>query len=559
MPTSWYQAISVILDKVLEENPESILDIGVGFGKYGVLLREAIDIPYYRYTKESWKIRIDGVEAFEYYKNPIHEYIYNEIYYQPIEKCIDSLGKYDVIMMIDVLEHFEKETGKELLQKLVLHANKAVIISTPVNPARQDQYMGNTFEAHKSKWFVNDFQYFDMQYSLIDISNNQALIVKIYPNELVPQRNQNLLSVDHSLFDDMEFSESIQLKEKLHVAYVLPHRFLTGGLKMLLEQIKGLRAKGHIVDAYLKGTADIKSAIPDWSDAKADKNVVIPPDHCYSQYIRDYDVVISGWYEQIPELLHCNCPVMYWEQGHEPFFGDYSRASTLYRNISKMLYSLPVYLTAVSDFVAEILLNRYGRKTLVIPNGIDTDAFYPGDHPFNNTILLVGNPMYPFKNFRTAQAALNMLWEKGYRFKVNWICNNIPQVNNIAFPLNIIHNPPQEEIPDHYRNADIFLFTSIYEGFGLPPLEAMASGLPTVCTDCGGVNMYIKSGYNALLVDAGNAWSIADALAFLLENENARKVLSENARKTALEFSMNNSISVLEEVLYRIKRNNGKM
>lgn len=42
MPTSWYQAVSVILDKVIEERPESILDIGVGFGKYGVMLREAL-------------------------------------------------------------------------------------------------------------------------------------------------------------------------------------------------------------------------------------------------------------------------------------------------------------------------------------------------------------------------------------------------------------------------------------------------------------------------------------------------------------------------------------
>lgn len=555
MPTSWYQAVSVILDKVMEEKPESILDIGVGFGKYGVLLREALDIPYKRYAKESWQVKIDGVEAFENYKNPIHEYIYNKIYYQPIEECLDSLGKYDVIIMIDVLEHFDKKIGQELLRKLVSHANKAVIISTPMNPGKQDEYLGNSFEAHKSKWFVKDFQYFDMHYSLIDISNNQALIVKIYPNKLVPQRNKTLLSIDRILYDNTQPLGSIQLKEKLHVAYVLPHRNLTGGMKMLLEQIKWLKSRGHTVDAYLKGTADNNSAIPDWSNAKVDKSVVIPPEHIYREYIRDYDVIISGWYAQIPELLYCDSPIMYWEQGNGPFFGDFMRGPAKYHNILNKLYSAPVYFTAVSDFVADIFLNRYGRKTMVIPNGIDTDVFYPGDHPYNNTILLVGNPMLPFKDFHTALTALNIIWKMGYRFNVNWVCQIIPEVAGIAFPIHFIHNPPQDELPAHYRNADIFLFTSIYEGFGMPPLEAMASGLPTVCTDCGGVNMYIKPGENALLADAEDVQSIAYALSFLLKNENARKVLSENARKTALKFSLNNSLSALEEALYRIKRN----
>lgn len=553
MPTSWYQAASVILDKVIEERPQSILDIGVGFGKYGVLLREAFDVPYYRYTKETWQVQLDGVEAFENYKNPIHDYVYNKIYYQPIEECLDSLGKYDVILMIDILEHFDKETGKMLLQKLVSHANKAIILSTPVKPSAQTEYLGNTFEAHKSKWVVKDFQLFDMQFSFIDILDNQALIVKIYPNQLVSQKNKLLQSIDDMLYENKEPLGNIQLREKLHVAYVLSHRYLTGGMKMLLEQIKWLKSRGHIVDVYLKGAADNYSAIPEWSDAKADKSIVIPSGRCYGEYIRNYDVIISGGHEQIPELLHCNCPVMYWEQGHESFFGDFRRVGIENRDILKILYSLPVFLTAVSDFVADILLNRYGRKALVIPNGIDTEAFYPGDHPYNATILLVGNPTYPFKCFNTAVAALNLLWRMGYRFNVNWMCQIVPYAPGNLFPLHIIHNPPQQEIPVHYRNADIFLSTSIYEGFGMPPLEAMASGLPTVCTDSGGVNLYIKPGENALLVDAGDVQSIAHALSVLLMNEDERKRLSVNARKTALEFSLNNSLSTLEEVLYRIK------
>jgi len=65
----------------------------------------------------------------------------------------------------------------------------------------------------------------------------------------------------------------------------------------------------------------------------------------------------------------------------------------------------------------------------------------------------------------------------------------------------------------------------------MPLLEAMASGLPTVCTDCGGVNMYIKPGEIALLTDVGDVQSIAYALVFLLENENVRNIIVKTHAK----------------------------
>ncbi|MGF9965198.1 hypothetical protein [Bacillus rhizoplanae] len=54
MPSSIYQAIPDILQHIIVEEPMSILDVGVGFGKYGLLLREALDVPYERYHKHEW-------------------------------------------------------------------------------------------------------------------------------------------------------------------------------------------------------------------------------------------------------------------------------------------------------------------------------------------------------------------------------------------------------------------------------------------------------------------------------------------------------------------------
>lgn len=159
MPTSFHGQISRILDFILQENPKSILDIGIGFGKYGVLCRDQLDIPFERYKKEDWKIIIDGIEGFEGYKNPIYEYVYNTIYYGLIQNILNQIEtKYDLALMIDVLEHFEKAEGEQIVNEL-LGKCKTLLICVPAIPNEQS-YLDNVLETHKSIWEVRDFKKF---------------------------------------------------------------------------------------------------------------------------------------------------------------------------------------------------------------------------------------------------------------------------------------------------------------------------------------------------------------------------------------------------------------
>lgn len=162
MPTSYHGQISTILDFIIEEKPKSILDIGVGFGKYGILCRDALDIPFERYKKDDWETIIDGIEGYISYRNPIHDYVYNEVYYGLIEDIIDNIHKhYDIALMIDVLEHFDKEIGEKTINK-ILKKCKALIISVPAIPAEQN-YLDNELEIHKSVWTASDFKIYDIK------------------------------------------------------------------------------------------------------------------------------------------------------------------------------------------------------------------------------------------------------------------------------------------------------------------------------------------------------------------------------------------------------------
>ncbi|RME82607.1 MAG: glycosyltransferase family 1 protein, partial [Planctomycetota bacterium] len=80
MPTSLPNQINEILTLILGVAPQSVLDIGVGFGKYGFLAREYLEMEHGQGTYGKWTKRIEGIEAFEEYITPLHREIYDEIH-----------------------------------------------------------------------------------------------------------------------------------------------------------------------------------------------------------------------------------------------------------------------------------------------------------------------------------------------------------------------------------------------------------------------------------------------------------------------------------------------
>jgi glycosyltransferase involved in cell wall biosynthesis len=94
---------------------------------------------------------------------------------------------------------------------------------------------------------------------------------------------------------------------------------------------------------------------------------------------------------------------------------------------------------------------------------------------------------------------------------------------------------PPDALPAYYKNATLFLFPSLYEGFGLPPLEAQAAGVPVVASDTSSLPEVL--GDTALLLPPDDADAWVNAIIGLSGDEERRRELSERGRKNARRFS----------------------
>jgi len=148
MPSSRPNTVPTVIHLVRQLQPRSILDVGVGFGKWGHLFREYTDIQEAerdpaRYQRHNWQVKIDGIEGYPDYLTEMHRYLYNEIYTGDALEVMKKLSTYDLVFLGDIIEHFEKPAGLELLRQAIGHARKAVIVSTPKYETWQADFFGN--------------------------------------------------------------------------------------------------------------------------------------------------------------------------------------------------------------------------------------------------------------------------------------------------------------------------------------------------------------------------------------------------------------------------------
>lgn len=159
MGTSNWQNIPFCVEVLMKVAPQKVLDIGVGFGRWGIITREFCDVWSSRVLKKDWTVEIVGIEAFDDQISEYHKSFYNTIHIGDARDILPNLcqSRWDIVIFGDVLEHFEKEDGRKLIN-LAKESSDYVLINIPLGDNwYQEESYGNPYERHLSVWEINDF------------------------------------------------------------------------------------------------------------------------------------------------------------------------------------------------------------------------------------------------------------------------------------------------------------------------------------------------------------------------------------------------------------------
>lgn len=162
MATSSVQLIPYVLRNLSQVPVKSVLDIGMGFGNYGCLIRDYYDLAKAespeQLERHSWRMRIDGIEPYAEFISDRQRSVYDDIYVGTALDVLPDLGSYDVILLVAVLVHMPKEEGTRLVNMMYAHCNQLVLITTPTRPWPQDDIFENPYEVHHDvTWQPSDF------------------------------------------------------------------------------------------------------------------------------------------------------------------------------------------------------------------------------------------------------------------------------------------------------------------------------------------------------------------------------------------------------------------
>lgn len=216
-------------------------------------------------------------------------------------------------------------------------------------------------------------------------------------------------------------------------------------------------------------------------------------------------------------------------------------------------------IICVSGFTKTELTNRIpvdGRKIRMIHNGVDTDWFIKTKaKPRRPYLLYVGN-LKPHKNLKGLLEAFRILQDQiphelliagkkdGLR-SADW--EGLQKMDDFGKRVRYLGEVEELELRRLYGGASALVFPSFYEGFGLPPLEAMAAGCPVVASNAASLPEVCSDA--ALFFDPNDVKDMARCILRILKEPFLRSVIRKKGKQRARQFSWDKSAKKTIDVI----------
>ncbi len=264
-----------------------------------------------------------------------------------------------------------------------------------------------------------------------------------------------------------------------------------------------------------------------------------------------------------PDILHAHYAGTYGLVGALSGFHPYvvtawgsdvllTRKSFIKRPLVKYVLTKADLITCDAEHMVNTVLN-WGinkEKIRIIYFGVEPDRFKPGEKDRGLVAELGLGNSFTVISLRNLESIYDV--ETLVR-AIPLVLREIPEVKfliagkgtqeqflkKLAESLSIMNVTrfvgfiPNEELPKYLRTADIYVSTSLSDaGISASTAEAMACGLPVIITDSGENRIWVENGKNGFLAPIRNPEILAEKIVYLLRNEEIRKKIGENPRKT---------------------------
>ena len=221
----------------------------------------------------------------------------------------------------------------------------------------------------------------------------------------------------------------------------------------------------------------------------------------------------------LPRVEHPPAAVTLLDVQHLFFPEFFSRAERAYR---RAVYGWSLRgartVIAISEHVKETLVDRMGveaERVVVIQLGLDHELFHPnGAEPRRPFLLYPANP-WPHKNHARLFEAFQRVRQRRPELRLVLTGTGLERLAPFPQGVDVRGRVSREELAELYRTASALVFPSLYEGFGQPPLEAMASGTPVAVSRAGALPEVC--GDAALYFEPTSVDEIAEAVLAVLE------------------------------------------
>jgi glycosyltransferase involved in cell wall biosynthesis len=339
----------------------------------------------------------------------------------------------------------------------------------------------------------------------------------------------------------------------MKINFIVPEISRTGGMNIIFQYANRLTDRGHDVTLYTsvipfnlyKG--GIKGYYLKYQVRKLFKWIFggkdklphnIYPYHfkikfvpvMHNMFVRDADVSIATSWPTAYPVYHFSM-----SKGRKYYLiQDYEIWNSNVEAVDRS-YTLPLKRIVCCRHMQNLLMEKFSSDSELIYIGLDRERFNNNGKKYNDPrVILFNDHSLPNKNV------------EGSIYTSEKLKSEFPELRFKAFGVKEYHkmpefvefteNPDDKKITRLYSEADIFIFPSLYEGFGSPPSEAMACECAIVANKISAIPEYSAHMVNAIHVDPNDKDGLYKGVKFLLENPDQIQKISYAAYHHIREF-----------------------